>query len=34
MTPIGTGYGYDNLVYFEYPTGVAANWLTRMGLSA
>ncbi len=34
MTRIGTGYGYENLVYFEYPEGVAADWLTHVRLSA
>lgn len=34
MTRIGPDPGYHNLVYFEYPDGVADVWLTTMGLSA
>lgn len=34
MTRIGPDPDYHNLVYFEYPDNVAAEWLTDVGLSA
>ncbi|MBX9627105.1 MAG: hypothetical protein K2X82_25105 [Gemmataceae bacterium] len=34
MTRVGPDPLYHDLVYFEYPDGVAAEWLTARGLSA
>lgn len=34
MTRVGPDPGYYGLVYFEYADGVAAEWLTDVGLSA
>lgn len=34
MTRVGPDPDYHDLVYFEYPDGVAAAWLAQVGLSA
>ena len=34
MTRIGPDPSYYDLVYYEYPEGVSAQWLTATGLSA
>ncbi len=34
MTCIGPDPTYHDLVYFEYPDGVATRWLTTAGFSA